>query len=228
VKLVSPARRWFYRERNMGRSSWLAVVVGFTLVACAGSQEAPPSTATAPPSSAPAVASATPQYLDEANRGAYSRWQAAIEGYVPSVQPGNQLALDKPVRVAFASYLNRVHGQLHPLFTDAFLLSLDELPQWHPLNQANLMVMLEIVLDREGKISRLGVVKPSGVTAFDIAALESVHRTQPFGSPPTEIVSPDGFVYLHWEFYRNPQYACATYFAHPFILHAPAALSPPP
>jgi hypothetical protein len=39
-------------------------------------------------------------------------------------------------------------------------------------------------------------------------------------------------VYLHWEFYRNPYYACSTYFAHPFMLKptqesAPPRLSPP-
>jgi hypothetical protein len=65
------------------------------------------------------------------------------------------------------------------------------------------------------------------VTAFDIAALESVMRASPFGAPPTEIVSPDGRVYFHWEFYRNPDYACSTYFAHPFILKTKQKSAPP-
>jgi hypothetical protein len=76
----------------------------------------------------------------------------------------------------------------------------------------------------------MGVVRTSGVTAFDINALEAVSKAAPFGKPPAEIVSPDGNVYVHWEFYRNPDYACSTYFAHPIILKEAPALpkSPPP
>jgi hypothetical protein len=40
-------------------------------------------------------------------------------------------------------------------------------------------------------------------------------------------VSPDGRVYLHWEFYRNPFYACSTYFAHPYLLKANPESAPP-
>jgi hypothetical protein len=59
------------------------------------------------------------------------------------------------------------------------------------------------------------------VTAFDIAALDSVDRAQPFGPAPAAIVSPDGNVYLHWEFHRNEVFACSTQGARPFILAAP-------
>jgi outer membrane biosynthesis protein TonB len=68
-------------------------------------------------------------------------------------------------------------------------------------------------------------VKTSGITAFDIAALDSVQRASPFGTAPSAIVSPDGRVYLHWEFHRD-DYACSTINARPFMLTAPAS-SPP-
>ena len=137
---------------------------------------------------------------------------------MPSVKPGNQTALNS-ARVPFAGYLNMVHNRLHPIFADGFLASLSELPASHPMNDQNLVTHLEIVLDKdEGRIQRMGVTKSSGVTAFDVSALASVDRAQPFGAPPREIVSPDGNVYFHWEFYRIPQYACSTYYAHPYIL----------
>jgi hypothetical protein len=155
------------------------------------------------------------------------RWRASIENYVPSVKPGNQTALNT-ARVPFAGYLNQVHNRLHPIFADSFLASLDSLPGSHPMNRADIKTHLEIVLNQEdGKVVRMGVTHTSGVTAFDIAALESVMRASPFGAPPTEIVSPDGRVYFHWEFYRNPDYACSTYFAHPFILKAKQKTAPP-
>lgn len=146
------------------------------------------------------------------------RWRAAIENYVSSVKPGNQTALNT-ARVPFASYLNQIHNRLHPIFADSFLASLDDLPKSHPLSRPELKTNLEIVLDRDqGKIVKMGVTRSSGSTVFDIAALESVQSASPFGKAPPSIVSPDGNVYLHWEFHRNPFYACSTYFARPFKL----------
>ena len=44
----------------------------------------------------------------------------------------------------------------------------------------------------------------------------------PFGKPPKAIVSPDGNVYFHWEFHRDPVFACSTMNARPFMLNVAA------
>ena len=72
-------------------------------------------------------------------------------------------------------------------------------------------------MTREGHLKKMGIVKTSGITAFDIAALDSVDRAQPFGPPPNAIVSPDGNVYLWWEFHRDEVYACSTQGARPLF-----------
>ena len=155
------------------------------------------------------------------------RWRAAIENYVPHVKPGNQTALNT-ARVPFANYLNHIHNRLHPIFADTFLASLDSLPSTHPMNRQDMSSHLEIVLNpADGRIVQMGVTKTSGVTAFDIGALESVQRASPFGPAPPEIVSPNGNVYLHWEFHRNPYYACSTYFARPYIIKGEPKTAPP-
>ncbi len=155
------------------------------------------------------------------------RFRSAIENYVPSVKPGNQTALNT-ARVPFAAYLNQIHNLLHPIFADAFLGSLDSLPSAHPMNDPKLITSLEIVVEREeGRLVRRGVTRTSGVTAFDISAIESVDRAAPFGVPPAEIVSPDGNVYLHWEFHRG-QMACSTFNAHPYILKVQPRPAPMP
>jgi hypothetical protein len=64
------------------------------------------------------------------------------------------------------------------------------------------------------------------VTAFDIAALESVQRGSPYGPPPTDIVSPDGNVYFHWSF-TETYYACSTYFARLYIWKVKPKSAPP-
>lgn len=155
------------------------------------------------------------------------RWRSAIENYVPSVKPGNQTALNT-ARSPFGTYLSVIHNRLHPIFADWFLASLDSLPASNPMNNASLSTNLEIVLDQEeGRIVNMGVTKASGVTAFDVSALDSVKRASPFGPPPREILSPDGRVYLHWEFHRNPAVACTTYNARPYILKTQPKTAPP-
>jgi TonB family protein len=150
----------------------------------------------------------------------FERWRSAIENYVSSVKEGNQTALNTAA-VPFASYLNGMHNRIHPLFAESFLESLDSLPPSHPMNDKHLVTKLEIVLTREGHLKKMGIVKTSGITAFDIAALDAVDRAQPFGPAPSAIVSPDGNVYLWWEFHRDEVYACSTQGARPFILNTP-------
>lgn len=155
------------------------------------------------------------------------RYRSAIENYVAAVKPGNQTALNTAA-VPFASYLNQIHSRIHPIFADQFLSSLDSLPSSHPMNDPTLITTLEIVVDREeGRLVRRGVTRTSGVTMFDISAIASVDKAAPFGTPPQSIVSPDGNVYLHWEF-RRDNMACSTLYAHPYILNVQPKPAPLP
>jgi TonB-like protein len=145
------------------------------------------------------------------------------------VKPGNQTSLNA-AQAPFATYINGIHNRLHPIFAEEFLAALESLPKTHAMNQ-DLVTHIEIVLSRDqGRIVRRGVTKASGVTAFDIAAINAVDRSQPFGKAPDIIVSPDGNVYLHWEFHRDPFDACTTRNARPFLLKAapPAPVMPGP
>lgn len=119
------------------------------------------------------------------------------------------------------TYLNSIHNRIHPIFTDQFLASLANLPASHPLNQA-LRTDVEIVIEhRTGKLVRMGIIRPSGVTEFDVAVLEAVMKAQPFGPAPAAISSPDGNVCLHWEFHRDPVDACSVRNARPYLLKSP-------
>lgn len=157
------------------------------------------------------------------------RYRSAIENYVPSVKPGNTTALNTAAS-PFATYLNDIHNRLHPIFAEDFLGSLSRLPSSDPMNRPDLRTEIEIVLSKlDGSLVRRGLTRSSGILQFDVSALASIDQAAPFGPPPAAIVSPDGNVYLHWEFYRNPDYACSTYFAHPFLLKsAPKPRSPDP
>jgi TonB family protein len=146
------------------------------------------------------------------------RWRSALDGYVRRVTLDNQRPLGHERAICWAVYLSEMHKRIHPLFADSFLGSLDALPPGDPMNDQQLITRLEVVLTRDGRIQQMGVVKSSGVTAFDIAALDSVDRAQPFGPAPGAIVSSDGFAYLVWEFHRNEVYSCSTMGVRPYML----------
>ncbi|MEO7096038.1 MAG: TonB family protein [Polyangiales bacterium] len=144
------------------------------------------------------------------------KWRSAIENYTPGVKPGNQTNLGTAA-APWATYLAQIHVRLHPIFADSFVDSLDDLPSGHPLNDKTLVTRMEIVMKADGTLDHLGIVKPSGVTAFDVAALDAVDRAAPFGKAPSAIVSPDGLVYLHWEFHRD-EMRCSNLNAYPYVL----------
>ena len=156
------------------------------------------------------------------------RWRHAIENSGAQVKVGNQTALNT-AKSPFRGYLWRMHNRIHPVFAMNFLPTLDRLGETHPMNQMERFARMEIVLNRKsGAIERLGIIRTSGVTAFDVGALESVYSAAPFGKPPVEIISHDGKVYLHWEFYRLPRRACSNQFAFPYLLQSPEKQKAPP
>jgi TonB family protein len=163
-----------------------------------------------------------------AARGSFTDgWQdtrAAIENFVPHVRVGNQTAL-RTAASPFAAYLTAMHRRIHRLFADGFLEGLGRVPSNSPLQDEGLVTTVEIVLERSGAVHSLGVVRSSGVLPFDVAAVNAVRRSAPFGEAPSAILSGDGRVYVRWGFHRDHR-QCGTFNAEPFILPAPGA-SPP-
>ncbi len=147
----------------------------------------------------------------------WNEFRAAIENYVPGVKPGASTALNAAAS-PFASYIAAVHRRIHPQFADRFLRSLPI--GGSPYQDPTLMTKLEIVLNRDGSVHRIGIVRSSGLLPFDFGAFNSVLRGQPYAPAPASILSGDGRVYFHWGFYRN-QRQCGTFNAEPYILPNP-------
>ena len=147
--------------------------------------------------------------------------RAGMENYVASVRVGNQTSL-RAAASPFATYLAAMHHRIHRLFADGFLAGLDGSARDAPLNDPNLRATVEIILESDGRLSRVGIARSSGMTLFDVASLNAVRRSAPFGAAPEAIRSADGRVYIHWGFYRNER-QCGTFNAEPYILSAPDA-----
>ena len=142
----------------------------------------------------------------------------------PTPAPGGSVRADNQrhlghVAVSFARYLNAMHERIHPHFSDDGLGQLKTLSLHDPLNDPKLVVRVEIVIDgTSGAVARVGVVAPSGRSAFDVLAVDAVMQAGPFATPAAELRSADGNVYVHWQFARDEVFACSTMHARPYLL----------
>ncbi len=142
--------------------------------------------------------------------------KSSLENFTPEVRPGNQTAL-KTRAAPFALYIARMHRRIHELWGFGFLEELDSKSSSHEMNNWNLATKLEIVINPNGSIDKMTIVKPSGILSFDVAALDVIDTAGPYETTPTKIRSPDGKVYMHWSFHRDWR-QCGTFGAEPFIL----------
>lgn len=148
----------------------------------------------------------------------WNEFRAAIENFTPAVKPGSQTALNAAAS-PFASYIAAVHRRIHREYADRFLRNLPMFAG-SPYSDPTLVTKLEIVLNKDGSVHRVGIARSSGLLPFDFGAFNSVLRAQPFPPAPNSILSGDGRVYFHWGFYKN-QRQCGTFNAEPYILPNP-------
>ncbi|HVT09785.1 MAG TPA: TonB C-terminal domain-containing protein [Polyangia bacterium] len=161
-----------------------------------------------------------------------ARVRAAVENFIPEVKPGNQTALN--TRAApFAAYIARMHRSIHELWGFGQLEEWDDKPGSSPFNNRNLVTELEIVLNGDGTVDRVGVARSSGLLEYDVAAVDVAYTAGPYPDPPRAIRSSNGKIYVHWRFYRDER-QCATSGAEPYILanasaagDKPTLLDPP-
>ena len=104
-----------------------------------------------------------------------ARVQAALENFVPEVQPGNTTELS--TRAApFAAYIARMHRSIHKLWGFDQLEAWDELTGSSPLNDPKLATTLEAVINRDGTIDKVTIVRTSGYLGSTPPRSTSLHR----------------------------------------------------
>ncbi len=157
----------------------------------------------------------------------WGRIQSALENFIPEVRPGNQTALN--TRAApFAAYIARMHRSIHKLWGFGMLEDWDEKPGQNAFNNPNLAATLEVVLNGDGTVDKVTVVRPSGYLPYDVAAIDVAYSAGPYPDPPREIRSKNGKIYIHWGFHRDHR-QCATSGVDYYILdNAPAGSDRPP
>src|SRR5439155_12234299 len=102
---------------------------------------------------------------------------------------GNQTARKKRAH-PYSLYIARMHRRIHELWGFGFLEDLDNKGADYPLNDPNLWTNIEVSVNPDGTVCNITVVKTSGKTEFDVAAIDSVASAAPFESTPEVIRSP--------------------------------------
>lgn len=147
----------------------------------------------------------------------WRKFRAAVENFVDKVKPGNQTALNAAAS-PFAAYLAEVHRTIHREFAMGFLRRLPLVGG--AFADPTLVTRLEIVINQDGSLHEVGVVRTSGFSPFDYGAWNAVMHGAPYPAPPKKILSGDGRVYVRWDFYNNER-QCGTFNAEPYILPNP-------
>ena len=78
------------------------------------------------------------------------------------------------------------------------------------------------MLNGDGTVDKVTVIRPSGYLPFDVAAIDVVYSAGPYADPPRAIRSRNGKIYVHWTFHRDER-QCATSGVDYFILDNPPA-----
>ena len=154
-----------------------------------------------------------------------SQVRSSLENFIPEVKPGTKTVLNAR-RAPFAAFIARVHRQIHKYWGFGALEDWDNLPSSSPFNNDSLATTLEIVINQDGTVGKITVVKASGYVAYDAAAIDAVFAAGPFPEPPSEILSSNGKVYFHWNFARDGR-ACGTEGVEYYILDLTKGDRPP-
>lgn len=154
-----------------------------------------------------------------------SQVRSSLENFIPDVKPGTKTVLNAR-KAPFAAFIARVHRQIHKYWGFGALEDWDTLPSSSPFNNESLATTLEIVVNEDGTVGKITVVKASGYVAYDAAAIDAVFAAGPFPEPPPEILSSNGKVYFHWNFARDGR-ACGTEGVEYYILDLTKGDRPP-
>ncbi len=67
-------------------------------------------------------------------------------------------------------------------------------------NDKNYITGVIVVLDRNGKITAVKVLQPSGARDLDDAAVGAFYEAGPFPDPPAGLIDKNGEIQIRWDF----------------------------
>lgn len=145
--------------------------------------------------------------------------KGSLENMITEIKPGNHTSVNAK-RSVYVGYINAIHRRIHERWANEYLISLDtSYSRSSPLQDPDLNTTLEFVIDaKSGEFEAINLVKSSGQMLFDAEAISTSWNIGKRPNPPPQIVSPNGKIYLHWNFWRDGR-QCGVMSASIFLLN---------
>lgn len=164
-----------------GRALSLVAAAALSSAACT----APPAPAPAPQPSPPPPAPVTATKPD------------VIAAEPPAPGPVARLA---PLNPALESWKQRAAEHIYEINRKSLF-------EGRPEHLLRAVVVVELTVDREGKVTNSKITRSPGIGALDIAALRSLRAASPLPAPPTSILVRGAVVYHEtWLFRKDGRF----------------------
>lgn len=139
--------------------------------------------------------------LDENPEKSQALGGSATSDYLKDVDQGLETLLNAR-EFKYYTYYNRIRKQLTQHWEPKVRTKLSQMfKQGRYLAAAtDRITKLIVILDKKGNLVNVQLVKDSGVTDLDDAAVEAFQSAAPFPNPPQGIIDPDGTVKIRWDF----------------------------
>lgn len=106
-----------------------------------------------------------------------------------------------------ATFLTAVAAHVQPAWGQFLEDCRLRLPKEHPLNDASLHAVVDLVVQRDGRIADVTMVRGSGNGDFDTAVFDILHDASPVAEPSADLESDDEKVHVRWLFARDRRQA---------------------
>jgi TonB family protein len=143
------------------------------------------------------------------HEGLFEQTRGTLENFDVHVTTGSETHLTT-MSDPFARYVHAVHNHIHPRWTAI-------IARWNitygidsSLSDRSLVTVLEYVIDRDGQMEDVRIVRSAREPMFMQEAVAMSWSIGPFPPPPPGMLSSDGRTYLHWTFHRD-QRQCGTF-----------------
>jgi protein TonB len=126
---------------------------------------------------------------------------SATNDYLKDVKDSDRTLLNTKEFVYF-SYYRRIRERLEVAWNTKLRSTLDSYMSGgrRLANDKNYITGVIVVLDRNGKITAVKVLQPSGARDLDDAAVGAFNEAGPFPDPPAGLIDKNGEIQIRWDF----------------------------
>lgn len=151
-----------------------------------------------PPKKSLSIADLTRRPMTQSQPSSEPR--SMTDDYLPDVKSGLDTSLNTR-EFKYYSYFERIKDRLRMFWEPELKERVQKL--YHrgvELPDSDVITKLAIMLNKNGEISKISIIKNSGFIELDEAAIKAFERASPFPNPPSGMVEKDGVVHLTWSF----------------------------